>query len=329
LHDRIWIAPLVAAALTAACVGPARQQPTPAQRRMALLDAPADAQSVPQLVRALDDSNVVVRRTSARLLARLGEPATSGLAKAQANDDVLVRRTGLVGLTRLGGVVALSGVERALTDSSAVVRLLAVQHLESSRPHSPAVLALLESARDDEDESVRVVVARATWPFHRDSASIRDQQMDRDVVVAESIRLPKEGWRFHLDPGRNGHLHDWYQIDFEDAAWDTISIEQAWQKAGYDYIGVTWYRGTFRLPTRPEHLAVDLRFAGVDETAWVWLNGDYVGEHDIGPSGWNKPFHFDVTGMLRWEGVNQITVRAMNTAHAGGIWRPVELEVLR
>jgi hypothetical protein len=70
-------------------------------------------------------------------------------------------------------------------------------------------------------------------------------------------------------------------------------------------------------------------FGGVDECAWVWINGKYAGDHDIGPNGWNVPFYLDITDLLNWGGKNQITVRAMNTAHAGGIWRPVTIEVLK
>jgi len=67
----------------------------------------------------------------------------------------------------------------------------------------------------------------------------------------------------------------------------------------------------------------------VDECAWVWVNGQYVGQHDIGPVGWDQPFRLDITKNVTWGQKNQITVRAMNTAMAGGIWRPVVIEVLK
>ncbi|MBT4822200.1 MAG: hypothetical protein HON70_41215, partial [Lentisphaerae bacterium] len=121
----------------------------------------------------------------------------------------------------------------------------------------------------------------------------------------------------------------WFKLGLDDAKWAGISIEQAWQKAGYDYTGVAWYRRTIELPAKPDHLAVELHFKGVDECAWVWVNGAYVGQQDLGPSGWNKAFLLDVTKEVKWGEANQITVRAMNTAHAGGIWRPVALEILK
>ena len=51
--------------------------------------------------------------------------------------------------------------------------------------------------------------------------------------------------------------------------------------------------------------------------------------HDDGPAGWDQAFTLDVTKELVWGKRNQITVRAMNTAHAGGIWKPVLIEVLK
>ena len=73
---------------------------------------------------------------------------------------------------------------------------------------------------------------------------------------------------------------------------------------------------------------VQLDFQAVDESTWVWINGEYAGEHDLGPDGWQKPFRIDATGQLNWGGRNQLTVRVLNTAMAGGIWKPVSVVVL-
>lgn len=321
----------LAALVAAACMGPGTRTPSPIERRLELLqEAEAGPGAIPRLVHALEDDHPVVRRTAARLLAEQGEAGAVALNVTQQNSDVLVRRTGVVALCRLGGDRALAAVGRALADSSAMVRLVAVQYLESVRPRSDAALALLDRACADGNEKVRAIASRATWPFYRDSASIRDRQnTDRDIVVVQTVPLPADGWRFRLDPQRDGHRKGWYEPAFDHGDWDPIRIEQAWQQAGYDYIGVTWYRRTINLPEEPVHLAVDLHFGGVDESAWVWLNGVYVGQHDVGPSGWNQPFRLDITGEVKWGQPNQLTVRAMNTAHAGGIWKPVTVEVLQ
>ncbi len=308
-----------------------------AARRTALLRLAAakKAAAIPALRVALEDENAVVRRTAARLLAGLGKPAAEALEAALKNGDALVRTTALralCGPASDGGPAARAALlARALDDPAVPVRLYAVQRLATLRPRTPAVEAALRKAEKDRDKAIRAVATRADWPFHRNVVSIRDRSdWDHEVAVVRRIPLPKAGWRFRLDPRREGHRKGWYKPDFDDSGWRTIAIEQPWQKAGYDYTGVAWYRRTVELPEKPADFhAVDLAFGGVDECAWVWVNGQYAGDHDIGPSGWNLPFHLDVTGLVKWGAKNQITVRAMNTAYAGGIWRPAAFEVLK
>ena len=304
---------------------------SPAQRRLDLLQLePAETSSQTQLVEALSDTDVLVRRTAARRLAQAPTTPSDVLAQTLDNEDVLVRRTGLAAIFRRGGNGVLDAAERALVDPSVLVRLAAVQYLAAARPHSERVLSLLHQAGADRDDKIREIATRATWPFYRLSTSIRDQQMtDVDLKVTEAIPLPVDGWHFQMDPLRQGHRLNWYDPLFDDEGWDVIAIEQVWQEAGYDYTGVSWYRNTIDLPQKPDHRGVDLAFGGVDESTWVWVNGEYVGDHDIGPAGWNVSFRLDVTPFLRRGEPNQITVRAMNTAHAGGIWRPVSIEVLK
>ena len=51
-----------------------------------------------------------------------------------------------------------------------------------------------------------------------------------------------------------------------------------------------------------------LRFKGVDYKAQVWLNGDFLGEHEGGEA----PFDFDVTDKLNFDSENLISVRVVN-----------------
>ena len=59
------------------------------------------------------------------------------------------------------------------------------------------------------------------------------------------------------------------------------------------------------------------------------MNGKYVGQHDVGPSGWNMPFDLDITQEIRWGGENQLTVRVEDTMAAGGIWKPVKINIVK
>ncbi len=307
------------------------QEASPAARRMALLRvAGQGADAVPALVAALDDPNQVVARTAARLLGEQGEAGLAALLDALDHPDVVVRRTAVLAIGSLPLADALLRLSEVIDDESPFVRRTAVDVLLNVRPRNADVVALLNSARENSDGPMRETINKALWPFHRDLVLIRDRQdWDHDVSIVQTINLPKDGWKFHLDPERSGHLESWYGADFDDAAWDDIAIEQVWQAAGYDYIGVAWYRRTITLPPKPEKFnAIELRCLAVDECAWIWVNGEYVGDHDMGPGGYDREFQVDVTEQLNWGGPNQITIRAMNTVGAGGVWKPVQIEVL-
>jgi hypothetical protein len=295
-----------------------------------LQQAAKGASAVPALAAALQDENLVVRRTAVRLLVELGEPARPALADALTNTDVLVRRTAVSCLCDPPTADALPHLKTALQDPDPLLRLAAVNLVVQVEPKTQEVTALLEQARQDESAAVRDIASRALWPFFRETVSVRDRKdWDHDITVAQTIPLPKDGWRFRTDPNADGHLQKWFEAGHDDSAWETIGIESAWEEQGHAYDGVAWYRGSFDLPAKPECLAVEIAFGGVDEIAWVWINGEYVGQHDLGTEGWDKPFALDVTRELKWGERNQITVRVHDSAYAGGIWKPVSIQVLQ
>jgi len=301
-----------------------------ARRNLLLKDFRNNKHALPMLQEALNDENAVLRRTAARLLAELRDSAQEPLKVALKNEDFIVRRTALLALGKHLGLDSLPYFEAALKDKHVLVRHASISFLVGINPRTDKVISLLKTAEKDKSDMVRKIAVNSLWPFYKETVSIRDRfDYDHEVEVISTISFPKDEWLFHLDPESNCHLKKWFEPVFDDSSWETISIESAWQKFGYDYIGVAWYRRWFTLPQKPEHIAVEIHFKGVDECAWVWINGEYVGQHAIGPHGWDKPFRLDVTKQLRWGKKNHITVRAMNTKYAGGIWRPVELEILK
>ena len=312
-HAKHWLPILLTVGLTAGLYLAQAQPQDALARRMAMLEIKAtDAQTIAPLAQGLRDDDLLVARTAARLLLRCGKPALPALRQALQHDDMLVRRTVAMGLGALGPE-AVDLLAEALKDQHVLVRQAAVFSLARIRPASQRVRELLAEAGKDEVALVRDAALNATRALFR---------------TVDEIRLPRDGWKFKLDPERVGKDEKWFALEFDDSGWDDIGIEKAWQLFDYDYIGVAWYRRTIELPDKPKADRVELAFGGVDECAWVWLNGQYVGEHDIGPSGWDKPFRLGIANLLRWGEENQITVRAMNTAARGGIWRPVSIMVL-
>ena len=324
-------APAIALIGLAAVTTGAAAADSPSERRAALLACSAQgAAAIPALTAALEDENGVVRRTATRLLAKLGEPAGEQLSKALGNSDFVVRLIALRKLTEVLQRDATPYLATALKDDSPVIRQIAVSELVSIQPRGEQIQQLIEAASRDDAPAVREIAAKALWPFHKEVTSIRDRKdWDHDIEVAQAIPLPTTGWRFALDPGRDGHLNKWHEASFDDSGWVEIGIAKAWEEQGHEYDGVAWYRRDFTLPAKPDCLAVELHFGAVDECAWVWVNGTYVGQHDIGPEGWDKPFTLDVTDAVLWDAENQITVRVLDSKFAGGIWKPVAVEVLK
>lgn len=317
--------------LLAVTAGQPQGAPSPAQRRSALIQQAAKGEAaVPALSAALQDDNLVVRRTAARLLVDLGAPARPALTAALDNSDALVRRAALSAVCEPPSAECLPSLKKAAQDTDAFMRLTAVQLLVQIKPQTQEIHDLLEQARKDSAQAVRDLAAQALWPFFKETVSVRERKdWDHEIKVVQTIPLPTDGWRFKTDPKAEGHLQKWFEPAFDDSSWTPIQIGTPWEDQGQTYDGVAWYRGSFTLPAKPQALAVEMAFGGVDEIAWVWINGQYVGQHDLGTDGWDKPFALDVTKELKWGEKNQITVRVYDSAYAGGIWKPVQIEVLQ
>ena len=83
------------------------------------------------------------------------------------------------------------------------------------------------------------------------------------------------------------------------------------------------------MPPKSACNAVEIHFGAVDETAWVWLNGKFVGQHDVGTAGWDRPFDLNITDEINWGGENILVVRVEDTLGAGGIWKPVVINLVK
>lgn len=289
---------------------------------------------------ALKDGSPLVRRPAVRALVALGDPARAALTEALDNADPVVRRAALIALVGTPVAESVPALGKAMADPDAEVRETAVRLLAAIKPPTDAIVELLRKAASDSAPAVQMAAGQALSaayaqqrPFHVDPPDRvllrkRPDMVDHvsRIVVAQTIPLPATGWRLKLDPGLEGHVQKWYEAGCDDSQWGEAAIETFWVEG---YTGVGWYRRSFDLPAREEHLAAELAFEAVDESAWVWVNGVYVGGQDLGTEGWDKPFRVDVTPELRWGARNQVTVRVLNRALAGGIWKPVRIETLK
>ena len=156
-----------------------------------------------------------------------------------------------------------------------------------------------------------------------------------DTPAANALNAQWSAWTLRLDPEERGIQEAWYLRTTEpgeDYGWRIIPVgafyHQSWP--GY-YHGYAWYHASFELPAGMDG-AVSLHFGGVDEQAWVYVNGHYVGEHTVAATGqpiatlWNKPFDIPVPAeILNPDGPNDLVVRVHTHAAAGGIHGPVTI----
>jgi len=136
-------------------------------------------------------------------------------------------------------------------------------------------------------------------------------------------------WKFHWAESPDQRPKDFYTVDYDLTAWDTIQVPSNWQLAGYGlpiYTNIkypfdtsefraprSWnpvgsYRRSFTLPANWQwspgsDAPVFLHFEGVNSAFYVWVNGQKVGYSQ----GSRTPAEFDISPCLR-SGTNHIAV---------------------
>ena len=150
-------------------------------------------------------------------------------------------------------------------------------------------------------------------------------------------------WRFRKDSKDAGVEEKWYRADLgmDETGWIPIQVPAFWDRTIGRYEGFGWYRTTFRMPSKWEHPVIHLNFGAVDEQAWVYLNGVFVGEHTIASESasdiegartitigdmWETPFTISVpVEHVKLGAENTLVVRVHNEKGAGGIHKHVTI----
>jgi hypothetical protein len=177
-----------------------------------------------------------------------------------------------------------------------------------------------------------------------------------DNPVLPKVDLPAE-WLFATDPDDKGLAEAWYRepcffaaaakrprfsIDLPKApegtsvrqlAWLHINRGVGWEQQGFPgFDGYGWYFQSVAIPedaARREH--VYLYFLGVNEEAWIYVNGELVCERSYASTGKavgelrGVPISAEITRHLNPAGPNRIAVRVMHASGLGGILAPATL----
>ncbi|UXP31989.1 DUF4982 domain-containing protein [Reichenbachiella agarivorans] len=118
-------------------------------------------------------------------------------------------------------------------------------------------------------------------------------------------------------------------FDFDDHNWDAVTLPHDWAIAGpFDrqhnartgglpVTGMGWYRKHFDVPADMNNKRISIEFDGAMNDAYVWVNGQLVGNRPFGYIG----FEFDITDHIRFGKENVIAVR-LNPKDLSSRWYP-------
>jgi beta-galactosidase len=153
-----------------------------------------------------------------------------------------------------------------------------------------------------------------------------------------------DGWKFFRGGAQNAE-----SVKFDDSKWRTVNLPHDWSiedlpgkkspfdpKAigqvgtGFTVGGTGWYRKSFPVSADKKGKRIVIAFDGVYMNSAVWVNGEPVGSHPYGYTG----FSFDITEKIRFGEQNIIAVQVRNEGQnsrwysGSGIYRHVWLKTL-
>ncbi|MEI6502021.1 MAG: DUF4838 domain-containing protein, partial [Armatimonadota bacterium] len=174
--------------------------------------------------------------------------------------------------------------------------------------------------------------------------------IETDSAALPKVLLPSE-WVFTTDPGDKGVGERWYAdpkfyaaVDRRNAGAAAVSLGKGltvlhinrgvgWEQQGFPgFDGYGWY---FQKLVIPDELAskkhLYLYFLGVNEQAWVYVNGQPAFERTYASTGKSvgdlggAAFSFDARQWLKPGAKNEIAVRVTHSSGLGGMWLPAML----
>ena len=261
------------------------------------------------------------------------ENPDAAIAAGLADADCEIRRYAVYQDFLRNGLQAVAGWEKLLQDPDQRVQLAVVDCLAKLPADNPLRQTMGQALVDHSEfpavaQQAMRLDAQA-FNFFRNNILLKDDPtFDHVVEVKDTFAIPDDQWRMATDPAEIAHTKDWFAPGLDESGWTTVKCGP-WEDQGFaNYDGVAWYRIHFTAPPSENFVGANLKFGAVDEQAWVWLNGKYIGQHVIGPDGWDVPFWLNVGDEILWGAENLLVVRVEDSKLAGGIWKPIELQTL-
>jgi sialate O-acetylesterase len=173
-----------------------------------------------------------------------------------------------------------------------------------------------------------------TWTRHEEisrlpgmTKRIAEVQDDfYDPLIIQKITLAASSLQALHEAKANDELaRKMSSPDLDLQSWKTMQIPNQWEKAGLpDFNGMVWFHKTIDVPESWGGKNLVLQLGPVDEVDVTWFNGKRIGATGSLKGGainyWYEPRVYAIPASLVKAGPNTITVRAIDTGNAGGLW---------
>jgi len=116
-------------------------------------------------------------------------------------------------------------------------------------------------------------------------------------------------WEIKFDPENAGEKKGWNKGKIPGTF--SCAVPGSYNEQFNDYryhMKHVWYVTRFNVPVSEMHRSMILRFAGVTYRAKAWLNGRYIGSHEIG----HLAFELDCTSKINFGGQNVLVLKTDN-----------------
>jgi len=139
-----------------------------------------------------------------------------------------------------------------------------------------------------------------------------------DTAVPAQVKVEVKGdWQFKPDKENIGLKEGWDKPGLDDSSWKAIKVPMSWEKQGYDYDGVAWYRHKFTVPADWRGKEIVIMLPCADDTDDTFINGTRIGGLNKAPLVRRA---YKIPGnIINLVGENLIAIRVEDHTGSGGL----------
>ena len=146
------------------------------------------------------------------------------------------------------------------------------------------------------------------------------------------VDFPRK-WKMQVDTYGMGIPDEWFRSDLDISKWPEVEVPRPLEMQGYmndakhmvPFMGEVFYATDFELPANADPAKLSLFVGGINNEAWVWINGQIAGYQPY--HAWWKRYGYswikDIPAGLVKKGKNRIVIRVIAKDKGGfsGIFR--------